>query len=1265
MILRFLPEGPSIPDELLVARDEGRVVFFCGAGVSLARARLTDFLGLTKKVTDQLAVAPNSPTRRLIEAIEKFPPIPQVGSLVSADRVFGLIEREFTQRDIYAAIASCLRPAGTPDLTAHKILLDLAKGPDGRTRLVTTNFDLLFEACDPTLASSKPPRLPDPLRDNEFVGIIHLHGHVTEDYATAAGDGFVISSAEFGRAYLSERWATDFIRSVLERYIVVFVGYAADDPPMQYLLEALNRTAGSLSGVYAFQSGSLEDAEARWIQKGVKPIAYDQKSDHDALWKTLEAWAIRARNPEDWHAKLIKQALRGPEAMEPYQRGQIAHIVSTAEGARRFANAPTPAPANWLCSFDPYVRFAMPAHTGEMFEGQYFDPFDSYGLDSDPVPKKISPDDSFAKREVPSGVWDCFAPTRQDRQNLRDEHFSAFRGHYSQNVPRLSSRLDHIERWIARVANQPAAVWWASRQHGLHPDVQKHIRYQIEQNSSTFSPAVRKAWRYVFNSRRASHQDAYADWFEAVATIKSDGWTPSIVRDIAQVKRPYFSSRNSYGADKAPANKRGVPLGNLLRLDVEFPEVNEEIEVPAKYLPSLVKELRRNLELGVSLESEIGGYGLDNLNPIADETHPHPFGINRCISDFVKFFRQLIERSPSAARRELIAWKENKDEVFSLLTIWANSDERISSSLVAGKTFSSLDRKTFWSGRLQRDLLIALAKRWPALGLKDRKIIERKLLEGRSTWKGESPENFQHRRAHQILGRINWLAMQGCKFTFDLAEEVLKLKKQSPDWKDEYAASAAESMASRAEWVETKTESDALSRVPLSEVLPNAKALSGRRGEAFVQYDPYAGLATAKPARALAALKAAPKGDWHWAWETFLSSQARKDDKPRLVTLIAGRIANLSESDFPNLVRAISDWLLRASKPLLASQRTLFDSIWKRLIKCLNADESAGDSSVITQNKQHDWATEALNSPAGHLGQALFNDLDEKVTKETGLPEEWKTRANQLLSLPGDARRHALAIFCHNLTYLFHLDPAWTEKALVSALDHGGDDAEAFWAGFFWGARAPQETLYLKMKPALLALARESTLTKRQHTENLASILLIGWNGRLAADGNRAISDEEMRTVVLEGDDEFRSQLVWQLDNWSKSKDKPLHKEALLFLRSVWPKQVAAKTPGVSARLAELALSHEEEFPEYVDAILPLVIPIDRDHIMLPSLRRSKERSVIEKFPEKTLQLLDAILPDDGRKWPYGIDDVLSRLGQTSAGSDARLARLNHIWNAR
>lgn len=83
-----------------------------------------------------------------------------------------------------------------------------------------------------------------------------------------------------------------------------------------------------------------------------------------------------------------------------------------------------------LCVFDPLVRFSTPGHlSAELEQGPYFDPFEPYGLDSDPVPKKLEPDEAYAKREPPAGIWDCFALTRHDRLNLRDDQFSAFRGH--------------------------------------------------------------------------------------------------------------------------------------------------------------------------------------------------------------------------------------------------------------------------------------------------------------------------------------------------------------------------------------------------------------------------------------------------------------------------------------------------------------------------------------------------------------------------------------------------------------------------------------------------------------------------------------------------------------------------------------------------------------------------------------------------------------------------------------------------------------------
>ena len=52
--MRFIETGPDIPGELLLALDEDRVVFFCGAGVSRAKAELPDFFGLATKFSEHL-----------------------------------------------------------------------------------------------------------------------------------------------------------------------------------------------------------------------------------------------------------------------------------------------------------------------------------------------------------------------------------------------------------------------------------------------------------------------------------------------------------------------------------------------------------------------------------------------------------------------------------------------------------------------------------------------------------------------------------------------------------------------------------------------------------------------------------------------------------------------------------------------------------------------------------------------------------------------------------------------------------------------------------------------------------------------------------------------------------------------------------------------------------------------------------------------------------------------------------------------------------
>src|SRR3990172_5761592 len=149
--MRFLKDGPEIPDDLLIARDEGRVVFFFGAGVSRARAGLWDFFGLADSVIRRLGVPSDNPARKILDEAREIDKRIGVSGLISADRIFGLLERDFYAQQVQTAVAEALRPNEAVNLSAHKTILELATTPEGKVRLVTTNFDRLFEDCCDTL----------------------------------------------------------------------------------------------------------------------------------------------------------------------------------------------------------------------------------------------------------------------------------------------------------------------------------------------------------------------------------------------------------------------------------------------------------------------------------------------------------------------------------------------------------------------------------------------------------------------------------------------------------------------------------------------------------------------------------------------------------------------------------------------------------------------------------------------------------------------------------------------------------------------------------------------------------------------------------------------------------------------------------------------------------------------------------------------------------------------------------------------------------
>jgi hypothetical protein len=1277
--MRFLKDGPAIPDDLLTARDESRVVFFCGAGVSRARAGLPDFFGLAERVIQKLGVSTDDAVCKILSIARKIGGETGETGLISADRIFGLLERDFLPRDIEAAVAEALRPEKDVDLSAHQTMLDLATTQEGKVRLVTTNFDRLFEGCRDNLRIWQPPRLPDPSRQTEMDGIVYLHGRASNDYTGAEDEGFIVSSSEFGRAYLSDGWATQFFREILDRYVVVFVGYGADDPPVQYLLEALNRKVGGLARIYAFQSGLTSEADAKWLHKGVRPIPYDESDNHRVLWATLSAWSERAKAVEDWYKSVIDLAKKGPEQLQPHQRGQVAHIVSTVEGVRMFSQGDDPPPAEWLCVFDPHRRYAKPERAGRLSpQDLSVDPFDLYGLDSDEVPKRIGPDDHYEKREVPSTAWDAFTANRRDTQNVRDGSVPAIRGQRSICVPGLPSRLAEIGVWIAKVANQPATVWWAANQHGLHPHLQDRIEQEMQRSQKDVKHAIRQAWRYLFDAWKHSPGNAHSQWFDLQRAIKRDGWNSEMIWRFAAIFRPRFKVEPGFwGRAKPPECMDDVRIMDMLSLSVEYPHIEYVVDIPDEWLGLAVRLLRGNLEYALHLETELGGHGLNHISPIIpDDTasgncYGRTRGLSGSILSFASFFDRLTKSNIMVAKNEMLAWPVDDETIFARLRIWASGNSELVSPEGFVEILMGLSDEAFWSSRHQRDLLLALAKRWSDLSEEIRQRIEARLIQGRKKWNGEDDTEYEERKAESTLNRLHWLAKEGCAFTFDIAAETAQLQSRATRWKSEYADTAAESMEGRSGFVRTDKEHSALLNEPVGNILSKAQELSGRTQDFFVETDPFAGLVDEHPVRAFRALKyAARRGEYpKWAWSTFLYAGARKSDSPRLIALIAERVSRYPNDAVAGFIRPVSDWLRNMSKSLSQGFPQSFDRIVSKLIDVLRSDPSSGTSGVVRGNREPDWVTEAINAPVGKIMEALFDDPRvENLKANGGFPADWLAFLDRLLSLDGDHRRYALTMCAHGLTWFHAIDPTWTEANILSVLDKSAEsDQNAIWGGFLWSARVPNLDLYLRFKPALLAFAKKRSLSRREYGRVLGGMILAGWGCTKEETGERWVSNDEMRDVLLNADEEFRLDLLWELESWSKKTEDDGSKKwwEMLpeFLRDVWPRQKSVKTPGVSARLCGLALSDADRLPEMVEIIKPLLTTTDSDYLEI----ELNDFTVVDSYPKQILALLYTTLPDDVSLWPYSSGAVLERIGQVdeSLKQDETLLELRRKWNSR
>jgi len=343
-VLKLLNSAVELPSPVTRALEDERLVFSCGAGIS-KYTNLPLFRDLTLELFEDCRIPLRQRPQRSPKFCESLSLAPGSPSDIAFwegkfDRALALLEKEVTRPVVRQRLVNRLSKDPPPEHAAcslHRHLLDLARCRGGGYRLVTTNFDDRFERAADDRAEGlgdcwDAPRIAPP-RPETWQAVTFLHGRIRKQVDRGAED-LILTSADFGRAYLQDGWAARFVVELFREYTVLFVGYSVNDAVMTYLVDAIALDRGSgrpFRQPYALADwGERADkatVEAQWRAKNVEPILYPSTDQHRVLHEAIEEWAALHRGGFETRVERASQIMDTPYGPHPDQTGDIDTLV--------------------------------------------------------------------------------------------------------------------------------------------------------------------------------------------------------------------------------------------------------------------------------------------------------------------------------------------------------------------------------------------------------------------------------------------------------------------------------------------------------------------------------------------------------------------------------------------------------------------------------------------------------------------------------------------------------------------------------------------------------------------------------------------------------------------------------------------------------------------------------------------------------------------------------------------------------------------------
>lgn len=1262
--MRFHPDGPSIPDILLERCDAGRVVFLCGAGVSLPSGMPT-FVGLTQYVIEFFDPPADS------EIMAAFRPwqSSQSAANVPLDQIFNLLHLEYGKNEVNALVTA--RLSALPECKdfgrEHRLIKRISSSPGGVPQIVTTNFDRLFEVGSEGehLARHVPPAFPDLNFGSKIEGITYLHGRLVE--VASESHPYVLSSADFGRAYLSEGWATNFIRDLLERYTVVLVGYQAEDPPIKYLLQGLNHDGQyDRSRLYAFDRGLPEEIEAKWRDRGVTAIAY---SDHPELWKSMEAWADRADDPRRWRASIVVKSQQDPKELAPHERGQVAHVLRTVQGARLFSEVdPIPHP-EWVCVMDASIRSAKQSR-GYGDDAEVFDPWTAYGLDDDL--RDISDDDrKLGVRNDSILVW------RDEDDNPHEFH--RLDGRQIEGYETTPIRLGHLITWISKSVSSPVLAWWATRQSGLHPRLLQQFEWQVGQ-SKALNERARHIWHLIVEHHRDPRsRQLHSEWFDLKKRVNEEGWTESVLREFRRVVTPRLKIERPFGLGRSRPPSlpwQEIHLRDLCQCEVVLLERhNEDLDVPDDLLPQVVGILGEQLTVASGLLGDIETVYFRSPTCYPDrevDGREHISEASEAVAWFVQLFDRMAACRPELAKAHATTWPATDRFFFRKLKLYALNKVGVFEADHVAKEVLSSDQETFWDLNVVRELLFLLVDRWAEFSQESQNQLIDRILQGPDRPTHLSDEEFPGLRDGFATRYARYLELKGCELTEDRSERLSEMIRSLPEWSDGWATSTVMERGSYVGWVGTDEKPDPILYLPANEVVPRAKETLTRDFGSFTEKRPFTGLVKANPRKALSALTIAGKaGDYPEALWSSMINDLPANITPRLRRLFLNRLARLPHAVIVELRHTLGQWLKQNLVTTLEFDDDLGWAVYDHIIDGILSGGADTAKSGLTEVRQGGTVIQrsrrtfdhAINGPVGMCVEALFHAVPGKKQEAGSLvPDYIKSRVERLFSAAGEGSDHAVSIACSKLNWLMFIDPAWTEERLIPLLAFAHPASEPAWNGFLHSGQPPWPSLAEIIKPLLLAVFPWAEGFSWDRTLSEIAAQWLGYMRVFHSNEPSGLSQGEMRSVFRAMSDNTRNRFISWLSLVGQKNENGWAKYVIPLINEDWPRERRYRTSASMRAWISLLDATGDSFPAVYEAVKRFLVPMEtNDH---PFYRFTGEigedTPITVQFPEATLDLMSRATPQALTRPSYELPKVLALIAEAEPAlmSDPRYLRL-------